>query len=76
MPGSRTASRKRSSRDELPPRDIGRWVASRKLQIVNAVHTGRLTLDEVCERYQLSEEEFRNWERIVDEHGVRGLRLC
>jgi len=68
------ASAKKSSLGELPPGDIGRWVASRKSQIVNAVRAGQLTLDEACERYMLSPEEFLNWERIVDQHGVRGLR--
>jgi hypothetical protein len=34
-----------------------------------------MTLDEACERYQLSLDEFRGWERTVDAHGVEGLRL-
>ncbi len=31
-------------------------------------------LDDACERYQLSMEEFLNWERLVNTHGLRGLR--
>jgi Protein of unknown function (DUF1153) len=60
---------------DLPPRKIQRWLPRRKWQVVTAVHSGLMKLDEACERYQLSLEEFRSWERSVDAHGVEGLRL-
>ena len=33
-----------------------------------------LTLEEACRRYQLSVEEFTSWLRLVDRHGLPGLR--
>ena len=61
--------------DDLPPPDTERWVASRKAQVVRAVRDGRLTLDEACERYGLSGEEFLCWQRMIERHGVQGLRV-
>jgi hypothetical protein len=57
----------------LPAPDTKRWVARRKAVIVDAVRTGALTLDEACERYQLSVEEFHAWQKVIDAHGVAGL---
>lgn len=61
--------------DDLPPPNTVRWVARRKAQVVEAVRQGRLTLDEACDRYRLSPEEFLNWERTIIRHGVAGLRV-
>jgi hypothetical protein len=33
-----------------------------------------LTLDEACERYSLSAEEFQSWQTLIETHGIRGLR--
>lgn len=60
--------------DDLPPANTRRWVMSRKVQIVTAVRAGRLSLDEACSRYSLSEEEFRDWERLIDRHGAEALK--
>ena len=46
----------------------------RKLAVVEAVRSGRLTLQEACERYRLSVDEFLAWERAIERHGVPGLR--
>lgn len=59
---------------ELPPPDTRRWVARRKAQVVAAVRSGVLTLDEACRRYNLSVEEFQAWEAALSKHGLRGLR--
>jgi hypothetical protein len=59
----------------LPAPDTKRWVARRKAVIVDAVRNGALTLDEACERYQLSIEEFHAWQKAIDAHGVAGLRV-
>ena len=64
-----------SSLDDLPPPETERWVASRKALVVRAVREGRLTLDEACARYRLSGEEFLAWERLIDRHGLPGLRV-
>ena len=34
-----------------------------------------LTIDEVCERYNLTLEEFASWQRAVDRSGMQGLRV-
>ena len=58
----------------LPPDNTERWVARRKAAVIGAVRCGELTLEQACRRYQLSEEEFRSWERAYDIHGLPGLR--
>jgi hypothetical protein len=60
--------------DKLPSPKTRRWVMRRKAQVVTAVRNGLLTLPEACERYHLSEEEFKSWASLMDSHGVHGLR--
>lgn len=59
----------------LPPAGITRWVASRKAQVVAAVQSGLLTLDEALARYDLSVAEFYSWQAALDRNGVDGLRV-
>jgi hypothetical protein len=61
--------------DTLPPADTSRWVARRKAEVVSAVNGGLLTIDEVCERYRLTLEEFASWQRAIDRSGMPGLRV-
>ncbi len=58
----------------LPPSDIKRWTFLRKAQLVLAVRSGLITREHACERYGVSPEEFRSWERSIVKHGTRGLR--
>jgi len=58
----------------LPPPTTKRWVIRRKAAVVTAVRAGLLTLEEACQRYHLSVEEFLSWQRLIDRHGMRGLR--
>lgn len=60
--------------DDLPPPDTKRWVIRRKAEVVAAVRNGVITLEEACDRYTLSVEEFLSWQRAIDRHGLRGLR--
>jgi len=60
--------------DDLPPPETKRWVIRRKAEVVAAVRAGLLTLEEACERYHLSVEEFLSWQALIDKHGMRGLR--
>ena len=60
--------------ESLPPPDTIRWVISRKAEVVSAVRNGLIGLDDACERYRLSTEEFLNWEQSIVAHGLRGLR--
>ncbi|NBV76854.1 DUF1153 domain-containing protein [bacterium] len=59
---------------DLPPGNTKRWVTRRKAEVVAAVRGGLLTLDEACERYKLTTEEFLSWQRAIDRHGLPGLR--
>ena len=59
---------------DLPPPDTKRWVIRRKAEVVAAVRGGLLTLDEACQRYKLSIDEFLSWQQSVDKHGLPGLR--
>jgi len=61
--------------DKLPPATTTRWVVRRKAEVVAAVAGGLLTVDEVCQRYNLSLEEFASWQRAVDRSGMPGLRV-
>jgi transposase-like protein len=58
----------------LPPPDTRRWVVRRKAAVVAAVQSGKITLEEACRRYNLSQEEFRAWQRAFEAHGLPGLR--
>jgi transposase-like protein len=59
---------------ELPPPNTKRWVVRRKAAVVAAVRRGRLTIEEACRVYQLSEEELLSWDRAFELHGLAGLR--
>jgi hypothetical protein len=61
--------------ESLPGPSTTRWVIRRKAEVVAAVAGGLLTIDEVCERYSLSIEEFTGWQRAVDRSGMPGLRV-
>ena len=61
--------------DTLPPPSTTRWVVRRKAEVVAAVNGGLLTVDEVCERYGLTLEEFAGWQRAIDRSGMPGLRV-
>ncbi len=60
--------------DDLPPPQTKRWVIRRKAQVVVAVRSGIISLEDACRRYNLSIEEFLSWQRLIDRHGIGGLR--
>jgi len=60
--------------NDLPPPNTKRWVIRRKAEVVAGVRSGLLSLEEACARYKLSVEEFLSWQRLIDRHGMRGLR--
>lgn len=64
----------RITRDTLPPANTKRWVIRRKAEVVAAVRGGLLTLEEACQRYALTLEEFLSWQRAIEQHGLPGLR--
>lgn len=60
---------------ELPPPNTKRWVIRRKAEVVTAVRSGIISLEDACSRYKLSIEEFLSWQRLIDSHGLAGLRV-
>lgn len=59
----------------MPEPSTKRWVARRKAQVVAAVKGGLLTVDEACDRYSITLEEYASWERGIDRYGLAGLRV-
>jgi hypothetical protein len=60
---------------DLPPETLSRWSVRRKAEVVAAVAGGLLSIDEACERYSLSLEEFTRWQSTLERNGLRGLRV-
>ena len=52
---------------------FGRTVR-RKAVVVEAVRGGWIPIEEVCELYSISVDEFLAWERDLDRYGLHGLR--
>ena len=59
---------------DLPPTNTRRWVIRRKAEVVAAVRGGLLSLEEACDRYHLSMEEYLSWQASIDDYGLAGLR--
>jgi transposase-like protein len=59
----------------LPPSNTVRWSPQRKASVVEAVRSGLIGLDEACRRYQLSAEEFLEWQQALKVHGIGGLSV-
>ena len=59
---------------DLPARDTTRWITRRKAEVVAAVQGGLISLDDACERYSLSLEEYLSWQHAIAKHGMEGLR--
>lgn len=57
----------------LPSPQTRRWDTKRKAQVVEAVRTGRLTLDRACEIYAMSVDEYLGWQSLFDRYGSKGL---
>jgi len=59
---------------DLPPATTKRWVIRRKAEVVAAVRGGLLAMEDACQRYTLTVEEFLHWQYLIDNHGLAGLR--
>jgi hypothetical protein len=73
--GNGSAAQKRavsSTDEELPP--TVRWTARRKAEVLAAVRSGKITMEETMRRYQLTEEEFLVWQRAFEARGLVGLK--
>ncbi len=62
------------TREDLPPSNTKRWVILRKAKVVAGVRNGLISLEEACQRYSLSIDEFLSWQSLFDAHGMNGLR--
>jgi len=58
---------------DLPSPDTQRWDTKRKAQVVDAVRCGRLTLEQACDIYAMSVDEFLAWQSLFDRYGAKGL---
>src|SRR5689334_15865036 len=56
------------------PKPRQRWTVRRKAAVVQAVRGGWIPIEEACELYSISVDEFLAWERDLDRYGVHGLR--
>ena len=57
------------------PSDTVRWSPQRKALVVEGVRNGLISFDEVCRRYQLSAEEFLEYQQVMKAEGVKGLSV-
>ena len=58
-----------------PPPTPARGAARGKAMVVRAVRSELISLEEACQRYALSVEEYLSWERAIERHGLPGLRI-
>jgi len=56
------------------PQPRQRWTVRRKASVVEAVRGAWIPIEEVCELYSISVDEFLAWERDLDRYGVHRLR--
>ena len=59
---------------DLPPANTRRWVIRRKAEVVAAVRGNLISIEEACDRYRLTIEEFLLWQKAIDKYGMAGLR--
>ena len=56
------------------PGPTQRWTVRRKAAVIAAVRGGWVPIEEACELYDISVDEFLAWERDLDRYGIHGLR--
>jgi hypothetical protein len=56
------------------PKCNQRWTVRRKAAVIEAVRGGWIPIEEACEVYCISVDEFLAWERDIDRYGIHGLR--
>jgi hypothetical protein len=60
---------------DLPLGKPGRWTPRLKAAVILAIRNKVISIWDACERYDLSAEEFAQWERNLDRFGVSGLQM-
>ncbi len=61
--------------ETVPPAGTTRWIVRRKAEVLAAIKGGLLSIEEACERYDLSVEELTLWQRAIERSGIPGLRV-
>ena len=59
----------------LPAPDTRRWSIRRKAAVVAAIRAGVIGIEEACLRYELTNEELLSWQKLIERHGLFGLRV-
>lgn len=59
---------------KLPPKNIKRWVKSKKIAVLDCMEAGYITAEEACERYGLSREELESWSVLKNKYGDEALK--
>lgn len=60
---------------DLPaPESIQYWMPSKKKLMLDIVKHKLLSKEDVCERYDISSDEFERWKRLNDRGGIKQLR--
>jgi hypothetical protein len=59
----------------LLAKDTKHRVIQRKAEVVAEVRGGLLSLEEACERYKRTFNEFLSWQRSIDRHGLHAIAL-
>jgi hypothetical protein len=61
---------------EVPdlPSPRQRWTGRRRATVIDAVRGGWVPIEEACQLYNISVDEFLAWERDIDHTGVPGVR--
>ncbi len=57
-----------------PRSNTQRWVVRRKVELIEAIRNGDLSLEDACNLYALSFDEIISWRVAFARHGVDGLR--
>ena len=52
-----------------------RYTVNVKAKIINAVNSGKITLDDALTAHNITEEEYRGWERSLERSGKQALRV-
>lgn len=51
-----------------------RWVASRKMAVLNRIDAGELSVEDAYAQFELSPEELAEWRARYERYGKLGLR--
>jgi hypothetical protein len=60
------------TRSSLPPSSTQQWRIGQKAKVVAAVEGGLITRKEACARYLMSDDEYLEWRRRIEQSGLTG----